>query len=112
MNCVCDTLAKRAVRHAMQDGYQERRTQILPREDVALIIKGNKVTNDLSHPLRFHASKESARIYLTTRMTKQWTEEAFEEVDWENLESAQKNKSDMYKVWRSKQNSAAVHEYK
>jgi len=105
INCVCDTLAKRAVRHAMQDEYQERRTQILPREDVALIIKGNKVTNDLSHPLRFHASKESARSYLTTRMTKQWTEEAFEEVDWENLESAQKNKSDMYKVWRSKQNS-------
>jgi len=104
-NCVCDTLAKKAVQQAIRNGYQDRPTQILPREDVALIIKGNKVTNDLSQPLRFHASKETARKYLTTRKKKQWTKEAFEEVDWESLESTLKSKSDMYKIWRSKQNS-------
>ena len=29
----------------------------------------------------------------------------FEEVDFENLDLAMKNKADMYKIWQSKQNS-------
>ena len=103
INCVCDTLAKRAITIAIKDGYQQRSTQILPREDVAIIIKGNKVTNDIAQPLRFHASKESAQNFLTTRKRNQWSEEGFNEVDWEHLELAQKNKADNYKTWRSKQ---------
>ena len=105
INCVCDTLAKRAVKIALKEGWQDRGIQLLPREDIALIIKGEKVTNDISHPLRFHASKVTARRHLTTRRKRPWTEEAFDEVDWEHLEMAQKGKSDMYKIWRSKQNS-------
>ena len=34
-------------------------TQILPKEDVALVIKGNKIMDDISQPLRFHASREN-----------------------------------------------------
>jgi hypothetical protein len=34
-----------------------------------------------------------------------WPNKRFEEVDWEHLGLALKNKPDMYKVWRSKQNS-------
>jgi len=105
INCVCDTLAKRAVKIALREGWQDRGIQLLPREDIALIIEGEKVTNDISHPLRFHASKVTARMHLTTRKKQQWTEDAFDEVDWEHLEMAQKGKSDMYKIWRSKQNS-------
>jgi len=70
-------------------------------ESVA-IIKGNKVTNDITQPIRFHASKTSARKFFTTKKTKQWTEEFFDEIDWEHLELALKNKPDRYKVWRSK----------
>ena len=51
MNCVCDTLAKGAIKTAISSGYRDRPTQLLPREDVALIINGNKVTNDISQPL-------------------------------------------------------------
>jgi hypothetical protein len=105
MNCVCDTLAKRAITTAISLGYHNRSTQLLPREDVALIIKGNKVTNNISQPIRFHASKTAARKFFTTRKTKQWTVECFDEIDWEHLELALKNKSEGYKVWRSKQNS-------
>ena len=105
INCVCDTLAKRAVKIALKEGWQDRGIQLLPREDIALIIEGEKVTNHISNPLRFHASKVTARTHLTTRRKRPWTEEAFDEVDWEHLEMAQKGKSDMYKIWRSKQNS-------
>ncbi len=34
-----------------------------------------------------------------------WTNERFDKVDWEHLDLALKNKPDMYKIWRSKQNS-------
>ena len=67
LNCVCDTLAKQAVMSAMTQGYHNRSTQLLPKEDVAVVIWGNKITNDVSHPIRFHASKEVARKYLGNR---------------------------------------------
>jgi len=105
INCVCDTLAKRAVKIALRTDWRGRPTQLLPREDVALMIKGEKVTNDISQPLRFHASKVTARKHLIKKKKKPWTEAAFDEVDWEHLELSQKNKPDTYKIWRSKQNS-------
>jgi hypothetical protein len=80
MNCVCDTLAKKSITTAIRAGYHNRPTQMLPREDVALIINGNKVTNDISQPLRFHKSKTSARRFHTTKKTKRWTEECFDEI--------------------------------
>jgi hypothetical protein len=105
LNCICDTLAKEALLLAIISGYHDRPTQILLREDVALVIWGNKVTGDISTPLRFHASKELARNYLRTCTRDKWPNECFEEVDWEHLELALKNKPGMYKVWQSKQTS-------
>jgi hypothetical protein len=61
LNCVCDTLAKRSVTTAINHGYHDCPTQLLPKEDVALVIWGNKITGDVSPHLRFHASKEVAR---------------------------------------------------
>ena len=97
------THPKRSITTAIKAGYHNRPTQLLPEEDVALIIKGNKVTNDITpQPRRFHArSKTSARKFYTTKKTKHWTKECFDEIDWEHLEQARKNKSDRYKVWRS-----------
>ncbi len=67
LNCICNTLAKRVLTAAIISGYNNRPTQLLPREDVALVIWGNKVTRGISTPLCFHASKELARSYLQTR---------------------------------------------
>ena len=105
LNCVCDTLAKNSVSNAISLGYHDRPTQYLPKEDDALVIWGNKITGDISPHLRFHASKEIARKYLTSRRKDKWTNDRFNAVDWEHLDLALKNKPDMYKVWRSKQHS-------
>ena len=105
LNCVCDTLAKGAIKKALIQGYHDRPTQLLPREYVALIIGGYKLTNDISNPLRYHASKVEAKRVYTRRKKKAWTEECFDEIDWEHLDLAQKNKADMFKIWRSKQTS-------
>jgi hypothetical protein len=105
LNCVCDTLAKKALLLAIISGYHDWPTQILPCKDVALVIWGNKVTGDISTPLRFHASKELARNYLRTRTRDKWPNECFEEVDCKHLELALKTKPHMYKVWQNKQTS-------
>jgi hypothetical protein len=105
LNCICDTLAKRALTAAIISGYNDGPTQLLPQEDVALVIWGNKVTGNISTLLRFQASKELARSYLRTQTRDKWTNKRFEEVDWEHLDIALKNKADMYKIWRSKQTS-------
>jgi len=67
LNCVCDTLAKQAVTLAMIQGYHDRPTQLLPKENVGVVIWGNKITDDVSSPIRFRASKEVARRYLSNR---------------------------------------------
>jgi hypothetical protein len=67
LNCVCDTMAKKSITLAIDHGYHGRRSQLLPKEDVALVIWGNKVTGNILLPLRFHASKEAARKHLATR---------------------------------------------
>jgi hypothetical protein len=65
LNCVCNTTAKGAVHKAITTGYTSTPTQILPQEDISIVIWGNKITNDVSQPVRFHASKELAQKLLT-----------------------------------------------
>jgi hypothetical protein len=105
LNCACDTLAKRLVATVINHGYHDGPTQLLPKEDVALVIWGNKITGDISPHLRFHASKEVARRYLASRPRDKWSNDRFDAVDWEHLDLALKNKPDMHRIWRSKQHS-------
>jgi hypothetical protein len=99
LNCICNTLAKRAVTMAIIKGCHEGQAQILSQEDVALIVWGDKVTVDISGPLRFHASKAVARkYYIHQRKKAKWTHEQFEEVDWEHLDLALKSKADNYRI--------------
>jgi hypothetical protein len=100
----CNTLAKRAVTTAIVAGYHRGPTQILPREDVALIIWVDKVTGNISGSLGFHANKSAACKYQVHQQKKgKWTHEQFEKVDWDHLDLALKSKTDNYKIWRSKQ---------
>ena len=103
LNCACDTLAKRSVATVINHGYHDGPTQLLPKEDVALVIWGNKITGDISPHLRFHASKEVAQRYLTSHPRDKWSNDRFDAVDWEHLDLALMNKPDMYRIWRSKQ---------
>jgi hypothetical protein len=64
LNCVSNMLAKKSITTAIIQGYHNRQSQLLPNEDVALMIWAEKITGDISSPLRFHASKEVARKYL------------------------------------------------
>ena len=105
LNCVCDTLAKCSVTTAINHGNHDRPTQLPPKEDVALVIWGNKITGDISPHLCFHASKEVARRYLTSHPRDKWSNDRFDTVDWEHLDLALKNKQEMYRIWRSKQHS-------
>jgi hypothetical protein len=95
------TPPQKAVQRVITTGYISTPTQLLPREDVAIIVWGNKLTSNVSHPVRFHASKEISQGLLAN--TRKWPRHHFNEVDWEHLDLAMKSKSNMYKIWRSKQ---------
>jgi hypothetical protein len=91
---------------AIIEGCHKGQAQILPREDVMLIVWGDKVTGNISSPLRFHASKSVARKYHVHQRKKgEWTHEQFKELDWEHLDLALKSKADNYRIWQSKQTS-------
>ncbi len=57
--CVCDTLAKQAVSNAILEGYKEGHIQILPRKDVTLLVRGEKIINKISGLLQFHTSSKA-----------------------------------------------------
>jgi hypothetical protein len=103
LNCVFDTLAKKSITTAIIHVYHDRQSQLLPKEDVALVIWDTKITGNISPPLRFHASKKVARKYLATCKKDKWSNERFNAVEWEHLDLALKNKADMYKIRQSKQ---------
>jgi hypothetical protein len=96
-------LAKKSITTAIIHSYHDRQSQLLPKEDVALVIWVNKITGNILPPLRFHASKEVARKYLATCKKDKWSNERFDVLDWEHLDLALKNKADMYRMWWSKQ---------
>jgi hypothetical protein len=105
LNCVCNTLAKKSITTVIIHGYHDRQSQLLPKEDVALVVWGTKITGNILPPLQFHASKDMARQYLATHKKDKWSNERFNAVGWEHLDLALKNKADMYKMWQSKQHS-------
>jgi hypothetical protein len=106
LNCVCNMLAKHALTLALTEGSYNRPTQLLPKEDVAVVIWGNEITANFSHTIRFQASKEAAKKYLGNKKKNPWPNKQFNKVDWEHLDLALENKTDMCKIWRSKQNSS------
>jgi hypothetical protein len=75
LNCVCDTLAKRVVTTAILKGYHNRQTQMLPCNNIALVVWGSKVTGDIPGPLRFYARKAVARTNLQQRKKNKWMRE-------------------------------------
>jgi hypothetical protein len=86
LNCVGDSLVKKAITMAIIKGYHDRPTQILPRKDITLVIWGSKVAGNISTPLCFHASKELSRNYLRTCTRNKWPSKHIYKVDWEILE--------------------------
>jgi hypothetical protein len=106
LNCVSNTLAKQAVMNTIMKGYHNGLTQILPQEEVTLIVWGNKIIANISSSLHFHASKSVARKYhIHQRKKGKWTTKQFKKVNWEHLDHALKSRPDNCKVWRSKQTS-------
>ncbi len=59
LNCVCDTLAKEAMTSATMQGYHNRPTQLLPKENVAVVIRAT--SESLSMNLNYICVCESIR---------------------------------------------------
>ena len=83
LNKRCDCLAKKAVeacRMLRLSRNPERGTQLLPREDAAVLVKGVKITGDIGDAIRYARGYEEARRYLVEE--KGWSLKQFEFVDW------------------------------
>ena len=106
LNCICDNLAKSAVHRSIRVGFRVE-SYLLPLEDIAIVVNGEKMTSNFDEEIRFDLSRRHARQFLTTglKTSKLWTEDQFDEVDWPMLHEALKGKPDGYKVWLSKQHT-------
>ena len=77
--------------------------QLLPGEDIVVFVRVKQPTSDLSKVVRFEVGREKAKYFLMKEC--KWSEEQFEEVDWDMLDSTLAKKPDGYKTWLSKQHT-------
>ena len=103
MNVICDKEANKAVFKSIECAFQQEGKQLLPGEDVAVFVRGKKLTSDLSKAIRFETGREKAKEFLINEC--KWSKEQFEEVDWDMLDATLEKKPDMYKMWLSKQHT-------
>ncbi len=69
---------------------------MLPWEDVALFSRGKKLTSDIARRVQYNKGMHKAKEFLVTQQ--KWTEEQFNEVNWDWPIATMTNKEDMYKV--------------
>ena len=112
-NVICDTLAKQAVQTAMTStNTWDALHQLLPCEQAALIVNGQKQTTDVSVDLCFQLGRREAKKFFTRPIRRQgnsnkgglgWSTGRFDCIDWETLHRVISQKPAMYGVWLSKQ---------
>ena len=82
LNCICDYQAKSEVYRAIRYGSIHALKSLLPREDIAMFIGGEKMTNSFDKSekeIRFDIGKQSAKQFITKELKthKCWNEEQF-----------------------------------
>ena len=117
LNCICDQLAKEAVRQSL--GFSDRSAPQLrlPRESAAVFVAGMKQTTDVAQDVRFELSRINAERFYTAPLGERRSDgsrqfgglgrskESFQAVDWVMLDAALAKKPQMYKQWLEKQGS-------
>jgi hypothetical protein len=113
LNCVCDDLAKKAVRRSFATPLPREGPYILPMEKAAVIINGEKLTSDVSKEVRYVLGKADAeRFYTATPKARGvpggglgWSSDRFHQVAWDSLHDVLERKPDMFQLWLTKQSS-------
>ena len=115
LNVMCDTLAKQAVGRGLSIEAVRRRVSplSLPWEHAAIMVGGEKLTSDVSEPIRFYLGHLEARRFYTqpkdirengvNRGGLGWMESRFDMVDWRSLHDALSKRPEMFRVWLAKQ---------
>ena len=101
LNCICDDLAKDAL--VEESHHPQAAATDLPCERARVLIDGKKATSDLGDDMREAISWGEARKLYTDSMM---SEEAFDDVAWEDLGRAMKGKPKMYQLWLAKQTAS------
>jgi hypothetical protein len=66
LNVICDELAKEAVLRYLSDAKPEGRgVQLLPLEKVAIVVNGEKLTNNVGREVRYALGHKEARKFYT-----------------------------------------------
>jgi len=117
LNCICDELAKEAVRQSFGFSVRTAPQLRLPRESAAVFVAGMKQTTDVAQDVRFELSRVAAERFYTAPLGGRrpdgsrrpgglgWSLESFQAVDWAMLDATLAKKPQMYKQWLAKQGS-------
>ena len=108
LNCICDDLAKDAVKESRvaldDEGFmKDSRTDRLPLELASLMIGTPKQTTDVAKDLRYLIGKSRAKPLMTK--TGVLSAEAFDLLRLDDLRRALDSKPRMYQLWYAKQGS-------
>ena len=102
LNCMCDTLAKEALDVGIKE-ITTTTTNMLPREQAAVIFPDGKATSDPADMLRIELGHREARRFLVNEMD--WTPMQFDMIAWKYLHVTLLTKPLAFRIWLAKQHS-------
>lgn len=113
LNVHCDLLAKQAVQDYITNP-SDRATvlQLLPREQAAVFVAGEKQTSDTANALRFALGMIKAKRFFTRPVQIKngsnkgglgWQGKRFDAIDWDTLERVLASKPTSFGIWLAKQ---------
>ena len=110
LNCVCDSLAKLAVRESMHIKAKSAEPRFLPREKAAIVIDNHKLTTDAGPEVRYALGESDVRRFYTAAKKDRggglgWSETRFNQVARRHIDACLEGKPDMYGIWVCKQAS-------
>lgn len=70
-----------------------------------LFVNGVKLTSSIEKAVCFGLGKEESNQFLVNEPKAKWTQEQFDQVDWERLDECLDLKPDTYKMWLSKKHT-------
>ena len=113
LNVHCDLLAKQAVQDFITNPSERSpEGQLLPREQAAVFVAGEKQTSDTANALRFALGMMDAKKFFTRPVLLKndsnkgglgWQGKRFDTIDWESLDKALSSKPTSFGTWLAKQ---------
>jgi hypothetical protein len=108
LNCICNHLAKQCISELEQ--LRPKTNSLFPLEPIGVFIKGEKLSSDTCHHIRFHTQCQLAKkLFMWKKIL---SCDGFHKVGWDSFHTTLHSVPRSFQVWASKHGLGIAHTMK